>query len=48
LSASFAHVATVWLSWHEVPAWVHAVAVQAHDAVPVGLVQVWCAPHVAV
>jgi hypothetical protein len=48
LSESFAHVATVWLSWHEVPAWVHAVAVHPHDAVPIVLVQVWWAPHIAV
>jgi hypothetical protein len=38
-SVSCAHIATVWLSWHAVPFWVQAVALQEHEAVPLMLVE---------
>ncbi|HET6148909.1 MAG TPA: hypothetical protein VFH68_15335 [Polyangia bacterium] len=47
-SVSTAQVATVWLSWHTVPAPVQTDAAQVQVAVPADTVHVWCVPHVFV
>jgi hypothetical protein len=47
-SASVAHVATVRLPWHTVPAWEQTLPTHVHDAPASPPVHAWFVPHVVV